>query len=63
MSEKIDFTEEINCKTCKHGYFKDFDSSGYHNMCGAWNCYLCATRDGYCYDYEKGEPPLGKEPM
>ena len=55
------FTKENNCNTCKYGYFQDFDSSGYHNMCGAWNCYLCAQNCGECDDYEKGNIPEGRE--
>jgi len=55
------FTKEDNCNTCKHGYFQDFDSSGYHNMCGAWHCYLCIQNCGECDDYEKGDIPEGKE--
>ncbi len=59
----MEFNEEINCKTCKHGYFKDIDSSGWHNLCGADNCYLCAQNCQYCDDYEKGEVSDGVEPM
>lgn len=55
------FTKEDNCETCKHGYFFDFDYSGYHNMCGAYHCYLCAQYYGECNDYEKGDIPEGKE--
>ena len=55
------FTKEDNCNTCKYGYFYDFDSSGYHNMCGAYHCYLCAQNQGECDDYEKGDIPEGKE--
>ena len=57
----MEFTEEINCNTCKHGYFLDFSSDGFHNMCGAYVCYLCHQRYGSCDDYEKGEVPEGKE--
>ncbi len=63
MSEYIKFDEDKNCETCKHGYFEDFDSSGFHNMCGAFRCYLCAQQFGGCSDYEAGEKPTGKEPM
>ena len=55
------FTEKDNCETCKYGYFLDFDASSYHNMCGAWNCYLCAQNRRECDDYEKGNIPEGKE--
>lgn len=55
------FTKEDNCNTCKHGYFYDFDSSGYHNMCGAYHCYLCAQNYEECDDYERGDIPEGKE--
>lgn len=59
----MDFTDEINCNTCKHGYFKDISPDGWHNLCGEDNCYLCAQRSGYCDKYEKGTPPEGKEEM
>lgn len=59
----MDFTDEINCNTCKYGYFEDISPDGWHNLCGAYNCYLCAENCGYCDDYEKGTPPEGKEEM
>lgn len=53
---------EHKCKNCKHGYFADFDSTGWHNLCGAGYCYLCHQRDGgECYGYEAGPVPEGKE--
>lgn len=55
------FTETDNCDTCKNGYFLTFDSSGEHNCCGAYKCYLCAQRRGECNEYEKGDVPEGKE--
>ena len=61
--ERIIFDENTNCNTCKYGYFEDFDTTGWHNMCGKWNCYLCQSNYGYCYDYEKGTPPKDKQPM
>lgn len=57
----MEFTEEHNCNTCKYGYFNDFSSDGYHNLCGAYNCYLCAQNSKECDEYEKGEVPEGKE--
>lgn len=57
----MDFTKEINCQTCKYGYFKDISWDGWHNLCGADCCYLCATNNQYCDDYEKGNVPEGKE--
>lgn len=55
------FTETDNCDTCKNGYFLTFDSSGFHSICGAYECYLCAQRLGECDEYEKGDVPEGKE--
>lgn len=57
------FNEEVNCSTCKHGYFEEFSWDGWHNLCGAGHCYLCAGQCGYCGDYEHGTPPEGKEEM
>lgn len=57
----MNFTDEINCGTCIHGYFMDFSFDGFHNLCGAGNCYLCAENNGRCYDYEKGDVPKDKE--
>ncbi len=59
----MEFDEKTNCNTCKHGYFKDFSSDGWHNLCGAYNCYLCAYGNGECDDYEEGVPPEGSEEM
>ena len=59
----MEFNENINCNTCKYGYFKGFSSDGWHNICGAGNCYLCAIRNGECDDYEEGKPPEGSEEM
>lgn len=53
------FNKEINCNTCKYGYFKDLSYDGCHNLCGADNCYLCAMSYDFCEDYEKGQPPEG----
>ena len=61
--DKIIFDKNTNCNTCKYGYFEDFDITGWHNMCGKWNCYLCQSNYGYCYDYEKGTPPEDKQHM
>lgn len=55
------FSEDINCQTCKYGYFKDISNDGWHILCGADNCYLCAENCRWCEDYEKGEIPEGKE--
>ena len=53
---------EHKCEKCKHGYFEDFDSTGWHSLCGAGYCYLCHQRDGgECYGYEEGLVPEGKE--
>ena len=57
----MNFDEKVNCDSCKHGYFKGYSWDGWHNMCGAWRCYLCAERNGYCDDYEEGDVPEGKE--
>ena len=63
MDDYIKFNDKINCYTCKHGYFKDFSWDGWHNLCGAYHCYLCAENYGECDDYEEGIPPEGAEPM
>ena len=55
---------EVNhdCKKCKHGYFAAYDSSGWHNLCGAGHCYLChQNKGGECNDYEEGEVPEGTD--
>lgn len=54
-----------DCNKCVNGYFLAFDSSGFHNLCGAGHCYLCHQSNGerYCPDYEEGSPPDGVEPM
>ena len=57
----MDFDENINCNTCRYGYFLMFSSDGFHNLCGEGMCYLCATSNGYCDYYENGEPPEGSE--
>ena len=54
------FSNEINCQTCKYGYEAGSSWDGYHEMCGAYTCYMCAERDGYCYLYERGDIPEGK---
>ena len=59
----MEFNEYINCNTCKHGYFKDFSVDGYHNLCGAYHCYLCAQSQNDCDDYEEGKPPEGAEEL
>nr|DAH99466.1 MAG TPA: hypothetical protein [Caudoviricetes sp.] len=57
----VKFDKDINCHTCKYGYFEDVSDEGYHNLCGKRNCYLCAKIYGKCADYERGTPPEGKE--
>lgn len=57
----MDFNNEINCYTCKYGYFNGFSCDGYHNFCGVEKCYLCAQQCEYCGDYEKGDVPKGKK--
>lgn len=57
----IEFNKDINCETCKYGYFVDYSSDGWHNLCGANNCYLCAEQSNYCNDYIKGDIPEGKK--
>ena len=32
------FNEDINCHTCKYGYFEDISEDGQHNLCGKRNC-------------------------
>lgn len=59
----MDFDENVNCNTCKHGYFKAISDDGWHNLCGADNCYLCAQNCEYCDDYEEGTPPYGAKLM
>lgn len=59
----MEFNEKINCDTCKHGYFKNFSFDGWHNLCGAYKCYLCAQSNGYCDNYEEGKPPEGVKEM
>ena len=51
-----------DCNKCIHGYFVDFDHSGWHMMCGAYHCYLChRKKGGECEDYKEGKPPEDKE--
>lgn len=57
----LDFDNEINCQTCKHGYDNGSSWDGLHEMCGAHKCYMCAERDGHCSSYEQGDIPEGKE--
>lgn len=57
------FDENINCNTCKYGYFLDISPDGNHNMCGAYECYLCAQLKNRCDSYEQGEPPKYSEPL
>lgn len=54
------FNKELNCKTCKHGYFNGTSGDGWHNLCGAGNCYLCAQNYEECDDYEQGDAPENK---
>ena len=57
----------INHKKCFEKYskcFEDFDSTGWHNLCGAGHCYLCHQMfGGECSGYEEGPIPDGKDPM
>jgi hypothetical protein len=55
------FDENINCETCKYGYFLDYSDDGYHNLCGAGECYLCARLHNKCDFYEQGNIPEGSE--
>ena len=57
---EVEFTKEINCGTCKNGYFECLSLDGWHNCCGAGRCYLCQSRQGRCSKYEKGDVPKGK---
>lgn len=57
----MDFNNEINCQTCKHGYDNGSSWDGWHELCGVGRCYMCAERDGYCNEYEQGDIPEGKE--
>jgi len=57
----IKFDNEINCGSCKYGYLERFSNDGYHKLCGAEKCSLCATMRKECDSYEKGEIPEGKE--
>jgi hypothetical protein len=59
----MQFDKDKNCDTCKHGYFLDFSLDGYHNLCGAGECYLCAKIHRKCDSYEQGEAPDNSEPM
>jgi hypothetical protein len=53
-----------DCNKCKNGYFASFDSSSWHNLCGAGHCYLCQLQyGGKCVDYEEGSPPANASPM
>ena len=62
--KKIEEKIEHKCETCRFGYFEDFDSTGWHNLCGAGHCYLCHQMfGGECDGYEKGPIPDGKDPM
>lgn len=56
----MEFTKEVNCQTCKYGYFAGFSMDGWHNLCGSGRCYLCAERDDECDWYEQGDVPEGK---
>lgn len=57
----INFNNEVNCQTCKHGYFKTISWDGNHNWCGADMCYLCSEEYQYCDSYEMGDVPEGKD--
>lgn len=60
----MDKKKVSDCNTCVHGYFEAFDFTGWHDLCGAYHCYLCQMNSGgECPDYEEGKPPEGKEPM
>ena len=56
-----EFDDEINCESCKYGYFDTVTDDGNHSLCGAVRCYLCAESMGYCDKYEKGDIPAGEE--
>ena len=59
----MNFDENVNCNTCKHGYFNGISLDGDHNLCGASHCYLCAQKYKHCSLYEAGDVPDDKEPM
>lgn len=59
--DKIIFDEEVNCKTCKHGYH--VYSTEYHCICGAGHCYMCAEVYRSCPYYEQGKPPEGTKKL
>lgn len=57
----MDFNEEVNCETCKYGYYNGVSDDMEHNLCGANRCYLCAEQYEYCDMYECGTIPYGTE--
>lgn len=59
FSEDNKYDDEHNCYNCRFGYFDGFSSDGWHNLCGAGNCYLCAQNNEYCEEYEFGDVPDG----
>ena len=57
----VKFDKDINCGTCVNGYLTRFSNDGYHKLCGAEICGLCANMRRKCDKYEKGEVPESKE--
>lgn len=57
----MEFNDEVNCQTCRYGYHLDISPDGWHNLCGAYTCYLCAEQWGWCNHYEEGNVPEGRE--
>lgn len=57
------FNEEVNCESCRHGYFVDYSHDGWHMLCGKFRCYLCAKKQRECDDYEEGSPPEDKDDL
>lgn len=55
------FDDDVNCESCKYGYFDTVTDDGNHSLCGGCRCYLCAEQYGYCDKYEKGDIPVGEE--
>ena len=59
ISEDNKYDNEHNCYNCRFGYFAEISDDGWHNLCGAGRCYLCAQNYEYCEEYEFGDIPDG----
>ena len=57
IDEDNRYDDDHNCFNCRFGYFADISGDGWHNLCGAGNCYLCVKNYKYCDKYEFGDIP------